>query len=337
MHTSCAKRIRFISGYEEQMSLFDCIGNMTDSTTCSVCLEEYTEAGRRCPKLLPCSHTLCASCCWKIARRTLFQFQCPECQTAHRSPVSRFPTNRYVLQILELQRKMTESESKKHVERETIDPEQAKHQKCQVHGKSCVMFCLKRECWKTLCPKCPVQEHQEHNVVGLFECIKDSGELEKMKREVVREEKSLKACVSRLEFSKANVLNNAKQVTENIQKITAGMKKQIDEKAEELMKKVRKNSDKQVAELEAVRKVIDKECSSGKQIEREIDIRRKKNVSLSVQRLIDIKDQCDDFKKSVAQKRKMKMEYTLVRLAGHKRRKLDYSSLIGKITTKTKK
>ena len=236
-----------------------------------------------------------------------------------------------------MQRNLTINESEQQVERSVIDPEQTNHVKCQVHGKPCVMFCLKQECWKTLCPKCPVQEHQEHNLVGIFECIKDPEELQKMKRDVKEVEKLLKAYTSRLEVNKAAVLQNAKEVGEKIRKIAKVMKKQINAKARELTKKVQRNSDKQVSELEVVRQTICKDISIGKQIEFEIDVRRRKNASVSVERLIDMKKRCDDFKKSVERKRKMKMDYTLVNFDGHKRQKMDYASLIGNITTKATK
>ena len=159
---------------------------MADSTFCSVCFEEYTETGSKCPKLLPWSHTLCNACCWKFSQRKSVQcprlnFQCPECRAFHWVPVSGFPTNRYALQILDMQRKLIESESKKQVEKATIDPEQAKHEKCKVHGKPCVMFCLKRECWKALCPKCPVQEHQPAQrcrSIRIYKRLRGAGENE---------------------------------------------------------------------------------------------------------------------------------------------------------------
>ena len=97
------------------------------------------------------------------------------------------------------------------------------------------------------------------------------------------------------------------------------------------------NTDKQVAELEAAQKTISKDFSSGKQIEHDIDVHRVKNMSVSVKGLIDIQNRCDDLKKSVERKRKMKMDYTLVHLSRHKRQKLNYSSLIGKIDLTTKR
>ena len=129
----------------------------TDFPICSICLEEFTHDGDRCPKLLPCSHTLCVSCLEQIRRANpcnLSPIQCPECRQGHKMPPAGpkgLPINRYVLQILSLEKKIMEQE-KTHV----------KALLCQVHRKPCVMFCLKKECWEALCPKCPLQEHQLH-------------------------------------------------------------------------------------------------------------------------------------------------------------------------------
>ena len=38
-----------------------------------------------------------------------------------------------------------------------------------------------------LCPKCPIQDHQEHNLVSLAECSEDFDELMQMTQEVVDE------------------------------------------------------------------------------------------------------------------------------------------------------
>ena len=59
--------------------------------------------GDKCPKLLPCSHTLCLQCLQELSdgRRNI---RCPECRTHFEAPernVINFPTNRYVLEILE--------------------------------------------------------------------------------------------------------------------------------------------------------------------------------------------------------------------------------------------
>ena len=128
----------------------------TSSNECSVCLEEFTKEGDRCPKLLPCGHTLCVSCLGAVSQLISLkglEIQCPECRVYHVLPPTGpkgFPTNSYILHILDLEKKITEKENEN---RQTV--------MCEDHQKPCVMFCLRRECWKTLCLKCPTQEHQE--------------------------------------------------------------------------------------------------------------------------------------------------------------------------------
>ena len=150
-----------------------------DYPVCSVCLEGFTHDGDKVPKFLPCSHTLCVSCLQKLRGANRWSsIQCPECRVFHQVPLAGpagFATNRYVLHVLDLKRKITE------LENSTVEP-----LLCQEHHKPCVMFCLKKECWQTLCPKCPVQAHQEHNLVSLFECLQESPELNGIKQKLVK-------------------------------------------------------------------------------------------------------------------------------------------------------
>ena len=123
----------------------------TDSPVCPVCLEEFTHDGDKCPKLLPCSHTVCIKCLGQLPwpdRWNQWSIECPECRVSHKVPPTGpkgFPTNRYVQHVLNLEKKIIELENK-----------EVEYLLCQVHQKPCVMFCLKKECWKTLCPKCRV-------------------------------------------------------------------------------------------------------------------------------------------------------------------------------------
>ena len=73
------------------------------TTECSVCFETYQNEGPKCPKLLPCSHTVCLSCLKRFTRYRHSQIKCPECQRLTSLPpegAGAFPTNRYVLEIL---------------------------------------------------------------------------------------------------------------------------------------------------------------------------------------------------------------------------------------------
>ena len=76
-------------------------------TECSVCMENYDTEGDRCPKLLPCSHTVCLRCLRQLTRGR--RVQCPVCRKAHQTPhadVANYPTNRYLLDNLQSAERM---------------------------------------------------------------------------------------------------------------------------------------------------------------------------------------------------------------------------------------
>ena len=84
------------------------------TTECCVCLETYQADGARCPKLLPCSHTVCLSCLEQLAGDGYSQIKCPECRTFCPLPqggAEAFPTNRYVLTNLQLAQRINQLET----------------------------------------------------------------------------------------------------------------------------------------------------------------------------------------------------------------------------------
>ena len=77
---------------------------------CCICLEQFQMDGDKCPKLLPCTHTLCLQCLQELSHGQP-DIQCPECRTHHEAPernVINFPTNRYVLKILECRKNIAD-------------------------------------------------------------------------------------------------------------------------------------------------------------------------------------------------------------------------------------
>ena len=83
------------------------------TSICPVCLEIYTKKGNGCPKLLPCTHTVCVLCLRNLLSKC--QVQCPECRLHHQVPsqgVPAFPTNRYVLENIELAQGKVNSEER---------------------------------------------------------------------------------------------------------------------------------------------------------------------------------------------------------------------------------
>ena len=94
------------------------------SSVCPVCFEIYHREGDRCPKLLPCTHTVCVQCLEKLLCKD--RVQCPECRLHHPVPpngVPAFPTNRYVLENIELtQRKVNSEGQYKDLNSPAIEP-----------------------------------------------------------------------------------------------------------------------------------------------------------------------------------------------------------------------
>ena len=77
---------------------------------CCVCLEQFEMDGDKTPKLLPCTHTLCLQCLQELSDGRP-DIQCPECRHLHMAPdrnVINFPTNRYVLEILECRKNIAD-------------------------------------------------------------------------------------------------------------------------------------------------------------------------------------------------------------------------------------
>ncbi len=128
-------------------------------TECAVCMEGYEAEGEKRPKLLPCSHTLCAGCVKQLTEG--FRIQCPECRESHLIPMEDFPTNRYILPFLG----GIKVEATGSTETEI----------CQKHSRPCAFYCTDPKCLQMLCPQCPTQDHRDHkNLVGSFESLKDS-------------------------------------------------------------------------------------------------------------------------------------------------------------------
>ena len=82
------------------------------ATECCVCMEQFELHGDKCPKLLPCTHTLCLQCLQQLCNERPC-IQCPECCAFHQVPnrnAKKFQTNRYMLEILEGKEKIAHLE-----------------------------------------------------------------------------------------------------------------------------------------------------------------------------------------------------------------------------------
>ena len=76
------------------------------ATECSICLEKYEKQGDKIPKLLPCTHTVCLQCARQLIENS--KLNCPECRSENRVPAGGFPTNRYIIDNLDLAKKVEE-------------------------------------------------------------------------------------------------------------------------------------------------------------------------------------------------------------------------------------
>ena len=83
-------------------------------TECCICLEQFQLDGDKTPKLLPFSHTLCLQCLQELSNGQR-NIRCPECRHHHEAPernVINFPTNRYILEILEYKKNIADLQHK---------------------------------------------------------------------------------------------------------------------------------------------------------------------------------------------------------------------------------
>ena len=155
------------------------------SSNCPVCFEIYTE-GNRCPKLLPCTHTVCVLCLRQLVRDS--RVQCPECRLHHSvssGSVHAFPTNRYVLEIIELAQRNATLE-RREFDSKNIEPTRGLSPSapqvdtanepfiqpgtCELHNKPFSMFCFEEQCNKMLCHTCFIAlGHQNHGVMYLYQ------------------------------------------------------------------------------------------------------------------------------------------------------------------------
>ena len=268
-------------------------------------MEEFTKEGDRCPKLLPCTHTVCL---WCLTQFRTPRIRCPECRQPHQIPTGGpkgFPTNRYVLEILDL---LKGDQGQKTASAEV---ETAELIICEQHQKPCVMFCLQRECWDLLCPKCPLQQHQEHNLVSLDECIKDSCELQQMKQAVSDELALLDTYQSNLSGSKYFVSKERDEVMKAIQKKTNELKSAIDRKADAMRRRIQLSSVEQMRKLDGVLQSVKAKSITGHILKLDMENRPHNNKPQAIQHIVKLKQRVANFQISSEEERNKMVDYTV--------------------------
>ena len=282
---------------------------MASSAKCNVCMEEFTKEGERCPKLLPCTHTVCL---WCLTRLQGHRIRCPECRLPHQVPgigPRGFPTNRYVLEILDL----LKANQRQNAGFCGADTKEEESILCEHHQRPCVMFCLEMECWNLLCPKCSLHQHQEHNLVSLAECLKDSGELEQMKQRVSDELVQLHKHEENVRKSKSIASKAGDEAVKAINKKVTELKRAIDRKADEMRKNVERSSAEQEKKLAAVLVNIHEKCRSGRDLKNDIENRPRNFKPQAIQHVSKLKKRLLDFQMSSKEERNKILGYDITR------------------------
>ena len=126
--------------------------------SCQVCFEDFEKDGKRVPRILPCSHTLCESCIKQLIQNS--SLECPYCRKTHEADNSEksFPQNRYLL--IQIKREGT---------KEIRDENGGSDcKRCEEHGKELDLFCREPGCQKHICVSC-FEQHKNHDIQNISE------------------------------------------------------------------------------------------------------------------------------------------------------------------------
>ena len=199
-------------------------GGFESRLSCKGCLQEFTEDGDHCPRLLPCTHPLCHSCLATLIPGS--QLECPECGEKHevREEEKSFPPHKEI--FTQIKRKTSK-----------VEPIVHEFQKCEIHGNTVNMFCKEPGCNKPICRTCLVEQHKDHDFTKMEEPEKES-----LMREVVK----IKANFE----TKVKILSDAKK---DIEEKTAAVLEDIKKRREE----INRYFDKMIVETEGKKKLSD--------------------------------------------------------------------------------
>ena len=129
--------------------------------SCQVCFEDFQKDGKRVPRILPCSHTLCESCIKQLIQDV--KLECPYCRKTHEAENKErsFPQNRYLLIQIKRggARKVRDENGGSDCER------------CEEHGKELNLFCREPGCQKHICVSC-FDQHRNHNIESVSQDMK---------------------------------------------------------------------------------------------------------------------------------------------------------------------
>ena len=129
--------------------------------SCQVCFEDFEKDGKRVPRILPCSHTLCESCIKRIIQDD--KLECPYCRKTHEADnrEKTFPQNRYLL--IQIKRGRTRDPMDKGISDDL--------ERCEEHGKELNLFCREPGCQKHICVSC-FDQHRNHDIENISQDMK---------------------------------------------------------------------------------------------------------------------------------------------------------------------
>ena len=196
--------------------------------------------------------------------------QCAECRCTHALPrdgPAGFPTNRYILEMLDMMRRTTRQNqaSRQHIQ--DIDEAGAHTSVCNIHQKPHAMFCSDFYCRKLLCPACPVSQHTGHSLVSLSENIRNSDKLRYIKEDLHREQGRHQ------EFS-AVVDRCIRDVDRRKNEAHRAVDKKLDEikrQGERLKQKIQQASDEERKRLQKLQTNVNKCFQNGKELENKLE------------------------------------------------------------------
>ena len=189
-------------------------------TCCIVCSEKYRETGEHCPRIFPCSHTVCEGCITqKLLQR--FSLDCPQCGASHFAPdgLDSFPTNMYILAYIH-----SRPENKA---------------LCTTHSREQNLFC--EGCWARICLMCLKDGHKGHDFRDLEE-VKHNGEIMLVRKNIQRSKEELES----LQQKQKEVYQTCMQ---QIQSKTTELVEMIKEKSAQFVEDLKDKASKFDAEV----------------------------------------------------------------------------------------
>ena len=192
--------------------------------SCQVCLEDFENVGKRVPRILPCSHTLCEFCITQLIQNN--KVECPECRKTYEAEnrENSFPQNMYLL-----------IQIRSSVLRDGNSRDDSK--RCEEHEKELNLFCREPGCQKPICVSC--FDHHRTHVCEMDMLIKN------LKSRIIlgsdlKEDVSLKTerCVAKILRKKEELLDHINNIIAEVERKKQETTNHIDDAISNMNKKL---------------------------------------------------------------------------------------------------